>query len=99
MNTKRLEQLISESKLSKQAICDGCGFSRPTLDNALAGGDIRISILQSLSTFFKVPIGYFFDEDLNRAEKQGFSMTESQQRTIENLSESIKLLTSKSKNS
>jgi transcriptional regulator with XRE-family HTH domain len=95
MNTNRLEELIAKSKVSKQAICKQCGFTRPTLDNALAGGDIRISILKSLSDFFEVPVGYFFDEESSPESKREFSITESQQRTIETLSKVIESLTNK----
>jgi transcriptional regulator with XRE-family HTH domain len=95
MNTRKLEELIAESKISKQAICKECGFTRPTLDNALNGGDIRISILKSLSDFFGVPVGYFFDEEPIHENHREFSITESQQRTIETLSKVIESLTNK----
>jgi transcriptional regulator with XRE-family HTH domain len=93
MNTKRLEELIAKSKVSKQSICKQCGFTRPTLDNALSGGDIRISILKSLSDFFGVSVSYFFDEESGRENQHEFSITESQQRTIETLSKVIESLT------
>jgi transcriptional regulator with XRE-family HTH domain len=63
MNTSKLEKLIHESKLSKTEICSKCGFTRPTLDNVLSGSDIKISTIVSLAEFFKVSIGYFFDEE------------------------------------
>jgi len=66
MNINKLERLIEESKLSKQVICKECNFTRPTLNNALLGGDIKISTLKSLSDFFKVSVGYFFDEAENK---------------------------------
>jgi transcriptional regulator with XRE-family HTH domain len=62
MNTSKLEKLINESKLSKTDICAKCGFTRPTLDNALAGADVKVSTVSSLAAFFRVPVGYFFDE-------------------------------------
>jgi transcriptional regulator with XRE-family HTH domain len=63
MNINKLDNLIKESKLSKSEICSKCGFTRPTLDNALSGADVKISTIISLSKFFKVSIGYFFDEE------------------------------------
>ncbi|MDR1181249.1 MAG: hypothetical protein LBL13_04670 [Bacteroidales bacterium] len=63
MNINKLEKLINESKLSKTEICSKCGFTRPTLDNALSGSDIKISTIISLANFFEVPVGYFFDEE------------------------------------
>ena len=65
MNVSKLEKLILESKLSKTDICGKCGFTRPTLDNVLAGADVKMSTIVSLSNFFNIPIGYLFDEEIN----------------------------------
>jgi len=65
MNTSKLEKLLDDSKLTKTDICNECGFTRPTLDNVLAGADVKISTIVSLANFFKVSIGYFFDEEKN----------------------------------
>ncbi|MDR1343887.1 MAG: helix-turn-helix domain-containing protein [Tannerellaceae bacterium] len=91
MNINKLNELVDKSKLAKQSICERCGFTRPTLDNALAGGDIKISTLKSLAKFFNVPVGYFFNESdqittkVLTTEDRLLSIIESQQRTIENL--------------
>ncbi|MDR0681617.1 MAG: helix-turn-helix domain-containing protein [Dysgonamonadaceae bacterium] len=62
---RNLERLVEESKLTKQEISDKCGFSRPTLDSALRGADVKISTILSLAKFFKVPISYFFEDTPN----------------------------------
>lgn len=95
MNINRLESLIKKSGYSKLAICKQCGFTSPTLDSALKGADIKISTLIALAKFFKVPVGYFFDETSSSIDKdiptsspineRLISIIESQQRTIQNL--------------
>lgn len=61
MNINRLRILIEESGLSKQQIAEKCSISRPTLDNVLGGADAKISTIESLASFFNVPVGHFFD--------------------------------------
>lgn len=61
MNINKLKLLIEKSGLSKQYIAEKCSISRPTLDNVLSGSDAKISTVESLSSFFNVPVGYFFD--------------------------------------
>lgn len=63
MNTKRLAELIKKSGKTKVQIAKSCGITRVTLDNALVGGDIRISIVESIANALNVKVGYLFDED------------------------------------
>jgi transcriptional regulator with XRE-family HTH domain len=62
MNVRKLEALVNSNKLSKQEISNKCGFTRTTLNNAIRGTDVKISTIVSLSKFFNVPVGYFFDD-------------------------------------
>jgi len=66
MNISKLKKLMEDSGLSKQSIAENCSISRPTLDNLLNGSDSKISTIESLSAFFKQPIGYFFDESVKQ---------------------------------
>lgn len=63
MDVNKLKELILNSGLSKQAIADKCNISRPTLDNLLGGSDAKISTIENLADYFKVSVGYFFDEN------------------------------------
>lgn len=63
MNTSRLEQLIKDSGKSKVQIAKSSGITRVTLDNALQGGDIRISIVEALARTLGVRVGYLFDDE------------------------------------
>ena len=53
--------------MSKVEIAKKCGISRVTLDNALQGADIRVSILTSLAKVLNVSVGELFGEDCGAA--------------------------------
>jgi len=61
MDVSKLKKLVEICGFSKQTIADKCNISRPTLDNVLNGSDAKISTIESLASFFNVPVGYFFD--------------------------------------
>lgn len=60
MNINKLDRAIKNSGKTKAEIAKLTGITRVTLDNALQGGDIRISILESLAKTLNVEVGYFF---------------------------------------
>lgn len=71
MNINKLKFAINRSKMSKAQIAKQSGITRVTLDNALQGGDIRISILESLAKTLNVDVGYFFDTNaINNLEER-----------------------------
>lgn len=49
LNYSALNELVKQTKLTKVEFAKQCGITRVTLDNALQGGDIRISILDSIA--------------------------------------------------
>ncbi|MCU6767391.1 helix-turn-helix domain-containing protein [Barnesiella propionica] len=63
MNIRKLRQLVKDSGKTKVQIAKLSGITRVTLDNALQGGDIRVSIIESLAKTLGVRVGVFFDED------------------------------------
>lgn len=67
LNYSKINQLVNTSKYSKREIVNRCGFSRPTLDGLLKGGDVKISTLISFAQFFNMPISYFFDEETSKS--------------------------------
>lgn len=62
MNTKKLQQLVLDSKLTKVQIAEKCGFTRVTLDNALQGADVKISTIENLAKVLGVSPACFFDD-------------------------------------
>ncbi len=63
MNISKLAQLVKDCGKTKSKLAKDCGITRVTLDNALSGGDIRISILESIANGLGVPLSTFFDEE------------------------------------
>ena len=61
MNISKLNQLFKDSKISKVEFAKHCGITRATLDNALQGGDIRVSILEKIASTLNIPVGELFD--------------------------------------
>lgn len=70
MNINKLNKLFNESKLSKVEFAKRCGITRVTLDNALQGGDIRVSILERIAATLKIPVGSIFDDDAPHGHSQ-----------------------------
>lgn len=64
MNLTRLNELVKESKLTKKQFAGRCGITRVTLDNALQGGDIRVSILEKLANALNINVGELFDNSV-----------------------------------
>lgn len=62
MDINRLEQLVKNSGKSKVQIAKLSGITRVTLDNALQGGDVRVSIVEALAKTLGVRVGYLFDD-------------------------------------
>lgn len=73
MNISKLNELLNSSKLNKVQVAERCSISRTTLDNVLQGADAKISTIESLARVFKVPVGYFFDDNGNNAVANGNS--------------------------
>lgn len=71
MNLRKLERLVKDSEMTKTQIAKKCGITRVTLENALQGGDIRVSILESIARVLQTPIGYLFDEEAEHYEAHG----------------------------
>lgn len=62
MNIKKLNKYFEYSKLTKKQFAEQCGVTRVTIDNALRGADIRVSILESIAKVLNVRVGELFDE-------------------------------------
>ena len=61
----KIEQLIIDNKLTKKSFCEKVSISVQGLDNILKGADLGSSKLERIADFFKLPIDYFFDRDIN----------------------------------
>ena len=59
----KINQLIFEKKIKKIELYTYLGIAKNTLNVYLSGEkSMTIDMLEKIAAFFKVPIGYFFDE-------------------------------------
>lgn len=63
MISGRLQKKIEENKITQKELCDFIGMTTHGLRKALLNDDFKISTLQKISEFFKVPISYWFREE------------------------------------
>ncbi|MCS2404476.1 helix-turn-helix domain-containing protein [Bacteroides salyersiae] len=85
MNINKLSELIISSKLNKVQIAEQCGISRTTLDNVLAGSDVKVSTIESLAKVLGVSAACFFDNN-------GFSENSNRDLIIEEYKKEIEQL-------
>lgn len=63
MNIRKINELVSSSTLNKSQIAEKCNVSRTTLDNLLAGADVKVSTIEALARTLNVPVGVLFDDN------------------------------------
>lgn len=63
MRTDRLIELIKNSGLTKLQIAEESGISRTTLDNIIAGADLKISTLERIVNVLGAKMSYLFEDD------------------------------------
>ena len=85
MNIRKLNELLSTSKLNKVQIAERCGVSRTTLDNVLAGADAKISTIESLAKVLGVSVGCLFDEEQTKLNFTGNEELDYYKREVERL--------------
>lgn len=61
----RIEELMNQQKgLSKKAFCEKVGISVQGFDNILKGTEPGVNKVERIADFFKLPIDYFFDRNI-----------------------------------
>lgn len=58
----KLKELMERNSDSKLGLGAMTGLSDQTINNILKGADMKVSSLQKIAIYYKLPIGYFFDE-------------------------------------
>lgn len=66
---EKIAALIESCKLPKKEFCKKVEISVQTLDNTLKGSEIGSRKLERIADFFKVPIDYFYDREVEVDEK------------------------------
>lgn len=64
MNINRIREAIEVSKISKSELSKLTKVSRTTIENLLAGADVKVSTIENLAYVLKLPVGYFFDDNI-----------------------------------
>lgn len=92
MNTEKLKVLFEQSA-DKYADAQRIGTTYQTMYNLIYKGSVcKVDLLQKIASFYKVPIGYFFDEDEKKLNgdlanelNSAYQKIESLQREVETL--------------
>lgn len=59
---KKLRDLMESNGDTKVGLGAQTRLSDQTINNILNGSDMKVSSLQKIALYYKMPIGYFFDE-------------------------------------
>lgn len=70
---ENLEELIKNSGITKVNLASNTGLTSQTIANILNGSDVKVSSIQKIANYFKVPVGYFFDETTTSQQTTGNS--------------------------
>ena len=66
----KIEFLQNQKKVTQQELADGINITRSGLQKMLQSADMKVSTLQAIADFFKVPITYFFEENSSSTEQK-----------------------------
>ena len=61
---RRIEELLSEKRRTKKSLFTYAGISAVGLDSIISGSNVRAGNLEKIADFFKLPIDYFFDREI-----------------------------------
>lgn len=64
INIKKIQDRMTELKISKAQLIKNSGLTRVTIDKILSGGEINVKTLESLANGLGVSIGFFFDDEI-----------------------------------
>lgn len=66
MNTELLKEAVKNSALNKLQIAERSGISRTTLDNVLAGADVKVSTIEAICETIGIHAASLFENgDVN----------------------------------
>lgn len=77
MNYSELKKQIKSSRLSRKEIAMSANVTPKTIDNILAGSDLKVSTLEALCRVVGIRISVLFDEELTEIRQAGRDYVES----------------------
>ena len=61
-NLKKIRDLLEKNKVTIVELSKEINFTTQGLQKAMKRNTISIAVLEKIASYFKVPVGYFFDE-------------------------------------
>jgi len=68
--SKKIRELLKTKEISIEDLANKVEMTRNGLSNNLSSDDFKLSTLQKIADFFKVPISYFFEGEVGPGVKQ-----------------------------
>ena len=62
LNVRKIEQAMSDAKITKAQLYSRTKIARTTLDAVLNGSDAKIRTIETIANALGVPVSYFFDD-------------------------------------
>ena len=89
MNTGKLKELFEKSE-DKYADAKRIGTTYQTIYTIIYKGSVcKVDLLQKIASFYKVPVGYFFDEEVENKNEELTKELDDAKREIEKLRKEI----------
>jgi len=57
--SKKIKKMLLDNNISQEYLAVNIGMTKNGLNNNLSSDDFKLSTLQKIADFFKVPISYF----------------------------------------
>ena len=61
---ERIKDLLVEKKVTKKKLAESVGVTAIGLDGIISGSNVRAGNLEKIADFFRLPIDYFFDREV-----------------------------------
>ncbi|MCK9618637.1 MAG: helix-turn-helix domain-containing protein [Lentimicrobiaceae bacterium] len=63
MNISKIVDLYKRHRMTQEELADNINMSKTNLSNIILGKqEAKVSTIEAIAQYFKVPVGYFFDE-------------------------------------
>jgi len=68
--SKKIKKMLLDNNISQEYLAVNIGMTKNGLNNNLSSDDFKLSTLQKIADFFKVPISYFFEGEVGPGANQ-----------------------------
>lgn len=85
---ERIKDLLAEKKVTKKKLAESVGVTAIGLDGIISGSNVRAGNLEKIADFFRLPIDYFFDREV---EIKSMGQNEDESSLSDNIQDGISL--------